>query len=92
MANADQKRNEVLRTQGRSPETPVAGYVFGHALCLTPNCGAVVRYEISSTAPWHLNNDHVFCSRCAATYRVTVERVDDVEAQVTFRKATDRQS
>jgi hypothetical protein len=92
MTNAHQKRNEILRTQGRPPETPAAGYVFREAVCLTPNCGAVVRYEISSTAPWHLNTDHVICERCAATYRVTIERVDDVEAQVVFRDATDRQS
>ena len=91
-ATAHQKRNEVLRTEGRPPETPSPGYRFGEEVCLTPGCGAVVQYQISTGAPWHLTNDHVFCGRCAATYRLTVERVDGDMAQVTFRNADDRQS
>jgi hypothetical protein len=91
-ATADQRRNEVLRTEGRSPETPVAGYRFDESPCLTPGCGARVKYEVSSTAPWRLNIDHVVCELCAATYKVTLENPDTETAQVTFRTAHDRQS
>ena len=45
-AGVHQKRNEVLRTEGRPPETPVVGFRFGETTCLTPNCGVVVKYEI----------------------------------------------
>lgn len=89
---AHQRRNEVLRTQGRPPETPSPGYRFGEAVCLTPRCGAVVHYEISTARPWHLSNDHVRCDRCAATYEVIVEGTDTDPARVTFRNADDRQS
>jgi hypothetical protein len=89
---ANDKRNEVLRTQGRAPETPVPGYRFEEAVCLTPRCGGRVKYEVSTTAPWRLNNDHVICGRCAATYKVTLANVDAPTAQVTFRNADDRQS
>ena len=90
--NAQQKRNEVLRTEGRPPETPVFGFRFGESICLTPNCGTVVQYEISDVAPWRLNIDHVTCDRCAATYKVTLESADSPAPQVAFRNATDRQS
>ena len=89
---ADQKRNEVLRTEGRRPGTPVVGFGFGESICLTPNCGAVVKYEISDMAPWRMNSDHVTCDRCAATYKVTLESADSAAPQVAFRNATDRQS
>lgn len=91
-AAAHQKRNEVLRTEGRPPETPVAGFRFGETICLTPNCGAVVQHEISDLAPWRLNTDHVICDRCAATYMVTLESTDGAAPQVALRRATDRQS
>ena len=89
---AYQKRNEVLRTEGRPPETPVLGFGFGESSCLTPNCGAVVKYEISDMAPWRMNSDHVTCDRCAATYKLTLESADSPAPQVAFRNATDRQS
>lgn len=91
-ATAHQKRNEVLRSEGRPPETPVSGYRFGDARCLTPGCPGVLKYEISKTAPWRLNNDHVVCDRCAATYQVSVETIDGSEPQVSVRNADDRQS
>jgi hypothetical protein len=92
MNKEDQERNEVLRTEGRSPETPVAGYRFGESACLTSGCGGRVKYEISTAAPWRLNTDHVICGRCAATYKVTLERADAPIAQITFLTADDRQS
>jgi len=91
-ATANEKRNEVLRTEGRAPETPIPGYRFGHAICLTPQCGGVVKYEISTTAPWRVNTDHVICGRCAATYQLTVTDGDTPAAEVTIRNADDRQS
>ena len=89
---AAQRRNEVLRTEGRSPETPVPGYQFAESACLTPACRGTVKYEISTTVPWRLNADHVVCSLCAATYKVTSERADTPTPQITFRTADDRQS
>lgn len=92
MTNEDQKRNEVLRTEGRAPETPVPGYRFGESACLTSGCRGRVKYEISTAAPWRLNTDHVICGLCAATYKVTLEGADTPIAQITFRTADDRQS
>ena len=89
---ADQTRNEVLRTEGRSPQTPVQGYRFAESACLTPGCPGMVKYEISTAAPWRLNTDHVICGLCAATYKVTSERADTPTPQITFRTAADRQS
>ena len=90
--SAEQRRNEVLRTQGRAPETPVPGYRFGESACLTPRCSGIVKYEISTAPPWRLNTDHVVCGRCAATYKVTLEGANTPNAQVVFRTADDRQS
>jgi hypothetical protein len=91
-ATANQKRNEVLRTEGRAPETPIPGYRFGQAICLTPQCRGVVKYEVSTTRPWRVNTDHVICGHCAATYQVTVTNADTPAAEVTIRNADDRQS
>ncbi len=92
LSAAYQKRNEILRTEGRPPESPVVGFGFRESACLTPNCDAVVKYEISDMAPWRLNSDHVTCDRCAATYKVTLENADGPAPQVALRNATDRQS
>jgi hypothetical protein len=91
-ATANEKRNEVLRTERRAPETPVPGYRFGQAICLTPQCGGVVKYEVSTTPPWRVNTDHVICGQCAATYELTVTNGDAPAAEVTIRNADDRQS
>lgn len=91
-ATTNQRRNEVLRTEGRSPETPVPGYRFAESACLTPRCRGTVKYEISTAAPWRLNTDHVICSLCAAAYKVTSEGANTQAPQITFRTADDRQS
>ena len=66
-------RDALLRKHHYTPPTPQPGYQFGESPCSTPQCKAMVRYEIAEPPRWpHLLSEHVRCDRCGRLYQLTL--------------------